>query len=178
MGRRSSYGGFNSQKDANSNKYFDVSFEDYKQTMSKANIAPDLNEAFIYKDLSKKAANLLNNSVIKIELQKEAVRRRIERIRWQHQGLINVNPTLTNGTKHEELIDNPLRGTNEALTLSVFSRPCLSQMRQSFQGFSGMNQHSRIDYGATIADDKTFSLTTAKGLFNPKVLLETQKKFH
>jgi len=39
-----------------------MSFEDYTHKMSKANIAPDLSEIYIQRDLSHKAANLLNQS--------------------------------------------------------------------------------------------------------------------
>ena len=61
--------------------------------------------------------------MINIDLQRETSRRKIERLRWYHSGLIN-NAGLINQSISEDQIDNPLKNDSNVLTLSVFARPC------------------------------------------------------
>ena len=70
----------------------------------------------------------------------------------------------------DDQIDNPLRNGNEGLTLSIFNRPCNNNYGKSSQNI--------IEYGNVKADDhyRQFSLTTTKGLFNPKLNMENNKK--
>ncbi len=134
-------------------KVVDLSFDDYMHKMSKEGITPEINDKYIYHSLQKQANSLLNQSLIKTELQKETSRRKIDRLRWHHSSLININ-----NIQNEEQIDNPLKnGISDAMTLSVFNRPC-----------NNGGHFSAVRFNNRDHDDpyKQFSLTTAKGLFN------------
>jgi len=56
-----------------------------------------------------------------------------------------------------------LKKGNEAMTLSIFSRPCNNQ-----------SQGANVEYQNVLPEDnyRQFSLTSTKGLFNPKINLE------
>jgi hypothetical protein len=58
--------------------------------MSHVGLPHDASETYIMKELNKKAENFLNKPNISNELQMEATRSRIEKLRWYHSGLIHV----------------------------------------------------------------------------------------
>ena len=90
--------------------------------MAATGLTGDLGESYLHIALNKVAVNTLNNSAIRLELQREASRRKIRNLRWYHNGLINLNNTQT---ASDDNIDNALQNNkNDAFTLSVYNRPC------------------------------------------------------
>ncbi|CDW75173.1 UNKNOWN [Stylonychia lemnae] len=159
---RSTSQGYYTQQPQKEKQMIDLSFEDYQQELNKRGLAPDLGESFLHRNLSKQAANQLNQSLIKLELHKETSRRKIEQLRWQHSSIINGNNQQYNA---DDQIDNPLKKGSEAMTLSIFSRP-------------NNNQSTIVEYNNVLPEDnyRQFSMTQAKGLFNPKINMEYQKR--
>ena len=129
----------------------------------------DAVESFVYQNMTKQAANLLNQSHVQSELFKETTRRKIDKLRWQHNSVINLNTTggqmsNTSMIYGDDGIDNPLKDGKDVLTMSLFSRPC--------------NNNSQLHYQNKLFDDnyRQFSITSTKALFNPKVQKDQQQK--
>ena len=106
---------------------------------------------------------------------KEASRRRVETIRNLYQekvlqGGFNPNKTgedgnpLPPGEPEEKLIKTYVKGGQEIMSLSVFTRP--------YKATKAEDSYTNKEIDDTY---KTFSLGKTEGLFNPQMALENRK---